>query len=119
MCPRILIRSLQPGGHYRAGRCHPACPTAWDESAFTPEELALLRGDPRLEITVEDMAASPPQIVGVPVQLTPRLADAAVPAKPEPAAEPAPEGKPAVNPVAKPKPAAPTKGAKGTKGDKS
>lgn len=78
MPPALLIKSTQPGGHFRAGRHHGPEETAWDIAGFTPAELDTLRGDPRLIITEGE--------IEVPVQIkpVPKLAAHPVAAPPLP-----------------------------------
>ena len=73
MTPALLIKSTQPGGHFRAGRYHGPEETAWDASGFSPEEVEALRADPRLivvegELDVPALARPVPKLAATPTQ---------------------------------------------------
>ena len=107
MIPALLIKSTQPGGHFRAGRHHPPEEKAWEAAGFTPAELEALQGDPRLiviegELDVPEILKPIPRLDNVPAPVCPvadlrvshpfpeAAQDAATAAAPEGSAPPAP-----------------------------
>ena len=108
----VIIKSLRPAGHYRAGRFLGPEEKVWPEGEFTPAELRMLVSDPWIVVTEAEESgpneagatgpegdASPgPSLAPNPVPLVPRLAAVPVPvvdvkafkAEPEPAPAPKP-----------------------------
>jgi len=51
----VSTRSRRRGGHYRAGRLHPAgASTPWPQGSISPEELDRMQADPDLEVVLTD-----------------------------------------------------------------
>lgn len=88
MTPALLIKSLEPYGHFRAGRYHGLEEKAWAANCFTVEEIEQLRNDPRLNVTDGEIDAPEnlklvPKLAATPVQVRPVAASTESPSPAE------------------------------------